>query len=124
LIQNIDFLSIFFFETDKKIVLITSVFLIIVILSFFILILPDFLPKMMILMIEIGCTLLIFQSSEEISYNIIYFLDLMLNFQGITEISLVYLELIITIEIQVKIFKILSLTLLIINFFFTFINLI
>jgi len=124
LIQNIEYLSIFFFETDRKIVLITSIFLIIVILSFFILIVPDFLPKMMILMIEIGCTLLIFQSSEEISYNIIYFLDLMLNFQGITEISLVYLELIITIEIQVKIFKILSLTLLIINFFFTFINLI
>ena len=124
MIQNIEYLSIFFFETDRKIVLITSIFLIIVILSFFILIVPDFLPKMMILMIEIGCTLLIFQISEEISYNVIYFLDLMLNFQGITEISLIYLEIIIAIEIQVKIFKILSLTLLIINFFFTFINLI
>ncbi len=124
MIQNIEFLSIFFFETDKKIVLITSVFLIIVILSFFILILPDFLPKMMIFMIEIGCTLLIFQISEEISYNINYFLDLMLNFQGITEVSLEYLGIIIEIEIQVKIFKILSLTLLIINFFFTLMDLI
>lgn len=124
MILNIELLSIFFFEIDKKIILITSIFLIIVILSFFILILPDFLPKIMILMIEIGCTFLIFQISKEISYNINYFLDLMQNFQGINEISLEYLEIIIEIEIHIKILKTLSLTLLIINFFFTFIELI
>ena len=95
-----------------------------IILSFFLLILPDFLPKLMILIIEIGCIFLIFQLSKDFSYSVNYFLDLMLNFQGITEISLEYLELIIKFEIQVKIFKTLSLILIIINFFFIFLELI
>ena len=94
------------------------------ILSFFLLISPDFLPKMMILIIEMGCVLLIFQISEDISTNVNFFLDLLLNFQGINEISLEYLDLIIKIEIQVKIYKILSSMLLLINFFFTIIELI
>jgi len=119
LIQNIEFLSIFFFEIDRKIILISSIFLIMMILSFFLLILPDFLPKLMILIIEIGCILFIFQISKDASYNTNFFLDLILNFKGNAEISLEYLELIIRFEIQVKIFKILSFMLLVINFFFT-----
>ena len=94
------------------------------ILSFFLLISPDFLPKMMILIIEMGCVLLIFQISKDISNSVNFFLDLMQNFQEITEISLEYLDLIIKIEIQVKTYKILSSMLLLINFFFTIIELI
>lgn len=94
------------------------------ILSFFLLISPDFLPKMMILIIEMGCVLLIFQISKDISKNVNFFLDLMQNIQGITDISLEYLDLIIKIEIQVKIYKSLSSMLLLINFFFTIIELI
>ena len=75
-------------------------------------------------MIEIGCVLLIFQISKDISKSVNFFLDLMVNFQGITEISLEYLDLIIKIEIQVKIYKTLSSMLLLINFFFTIIELI
>jgi len=123
LIQNIEFLSIFFFEIDRKVILISSIFLIMMILSFFLLILPDFLPKLMILIIEIGCTFLIFQISKDVSYSTNFFLDLMLNLQGNTEISLEYLELIIRFEIQVKLFKILSFFLLIINLFFTLLEL-
>ena len=94
------------------------------ILSFFLLISPDFLPKMMILIIEMGCVLLIFQISKDISNSVNFFLDLMQNFQEITEISLEYLDLMIKIEIQVKTYKILSSMLLLINFFFTIIELI
>ena len=94
-----------------------------IILSFFLLILPDFLPKMVILIIEIGCTLLIFQISKDISNNINFFLDLLLNFQEITEISLKYLDLIIKFEIQIKFFRALSLVVLLINFSFTIIEL-
>ena len=94
-----------------------------IILSFFLLILPDFLPKLMILIIEIGCIILIFQISKDVSYNVNYFLDILLNFQGITEISLSYLELIIKFEIQVRIFKTLSFMLLLMNSFFTFLEL-
>ena len=94
-----------------------------IILSFFLLILPDFLPKLMILIIEIGCILLIFQISKDVSYNVNYFLDILLNFQGINEISLSYLELIIKFEIQVQIFKTLSFMLLLMNSFFTFLEL-
>jgi len=78
----------------------------------------------MILIIEMGCVLLIFQISKDISKNVNFFLDLMQNIQGITDISLEYLDLIIRIEIQVKIYKILSSMLLLINFFFTIIELI
>ena len=124
MIHDIEFLSLFFFEIDKEIKLITSIFLIMMILSFFLLISPDFLPKMMILIIEMGCVLLIFQISKDISNSVNFFLDLMQNFQGITEISLEYLELIIKIEIQVKIYKTLSSMLLLMNFFFTIIELI
>ena len=124
MIQSIEFLSLFFFEIDKEIILITSIFLIMMILSFFLLISPDFLPKMMILIIEMGCVLLIFQISKDISKNVNFFLDLMQNIQGITDISLEYLDLIIKIEIQVKIYKTLSSMLLLINFFFTIIELI
>ena len=123
MIQNIEFLSIFFFEIDRKVILISSIFLIMMILSFFLLILPDFLPKLMILIIEIGCTFLIFQISKDVSYSTNFFLDLMLNLQGNTEISLEYLELIIRFEIQVKLFKILSFFLLLINLFFTLLEL-
>ena len=123
MIQNIEFLSIFFFEIDRKTILISSIFLIMMILSFFLLIIPDFLPKLMILIIEIGCFLLIFQISKDVSYNTNFFLDLILNFQGITENSLEYLDLIIRFEIQVKVFKILSFLLLVINFFFTLLEL-
>ena len=124
MIHDIEFLSLFFFEIDKEIKLITSIFLIMMILSFFLLISPDFLPKMMILIIEMGCVLLIFQISKDISKNVNFFLDLMQNFQGISDISLEYLDLIIKIEIQVKIYKTLSSMLLLINFFFTIIELI
>ncbi len=123
MIQNIEFLSIFFFEIDRKTILISSIFLIMMILSFFLLIIPDFLPKLMILIIEIGCFLLIFQISKDVSHNTNFFLDLILNFQGITENSLEYLDLIIRFEIQVKVFKILSFLLLVINFFFTLLEL-
>jgi len=123
MIQNIGYLSIFFFETDKNFILITSIFLIMIILSLFLLILPDFLPKMMILFIEIGCTLLIIQISKDISININFFLDLLQNFQGITESSLEYLDLIIKFEIQIMFFKTLSFMLLIINFSFTILEL-
>lgn len=75
-------------------------------------------------MIEIGCSLLIFQISNEISHSVNFMLNLMQNINGITEISLGYLGLIIQIEIQVKIFKTLSLLLLLINFFFVLIELI
>ena len=94
------------------------------ILSFFLLISPDFLPKMMILIIEMVCVLLIFQISRDISNSVNFFLDLLLNFQGINEFSLEYLDLIFKIEIQVKIYKTLSSMLLLINFFFTIIELI
>ena len=94
-----------------------------IILSFFLLILPDFLPKMMILIIEIGCTLLIIQISNDISNNINFFLDLLLNFQEITDFSLKYLDLIIKFEIQIKFFRALSLVVLLINFSFTIIEL-
>lgn len=124
MIHDIEFLSLFFFEIDKEIKLITSIFLIMMILSFFLLISPDFLPKMMILIIEMGCVLLIFQISKDISKNVNFFLDLMQNFQGISDISLEYLDLIIKIEIQVRIYKTLSSMLLLINFFFTIIELI
>jgi len=77
----------------------------------------------MILMIEIVCILLIFQISKDVSNDVNYFLDLMRNFQGITEISLEYLELMINLEIQVKIIKTLSSMVLLINFFFTFLEL-
>ena len=93
------------------------------ILSLFLLILPDFLPKMMILIIEIGCTLLIIQISKDISNNVNFFLDLLQNFQGITESSLEYLDLIIKFEIQIMFFKTLSFMLLIINFSFTILEL-
>ena len=124
MIHDIEFLSLFFFEIDKEIKLITSIFLIMMILSFFLLISPDFLPKMMILIIEMGCVLLILQISKDISKNVNFFLDLIKNFQGIADISLEYLDLIIKIEIQVKIYKTLSSMLLLINFFFTIIELI
>ena len=78
----------------------------------------------MILIIEMGCVLLIFQISKDISNNVNFFLDLLQYFQGNTEISLEYLDLIIKIEIQVKIYKTLSSMLLLINFFFTIIELI
>ncbi|MHA1720632.1 MAG: hypothetical protein ACTSXK_14010 [Promethearchaeota archaeon] len=123
MIKNNEFLPIFFFETDIKIISITSIFLIMVILSLFLLILPDFLPKLMILLIEIGCILLIFQISKDVSYDVNYYLDLMRNFQGITEISLEYLELFIDLEIQVNIIKTMSLMVLLVNFFFTFLEL-
>ena len=123
LIKNIEFLSIFFFETDIKIISIKSLFLIMVILSLFLLILPDFLPKLMILLIEIGCILLIFQICKDVSYDVNYYLDLMRNFQGITEISLEYLELFINLEIQLNIIKTMSFMVLLVNFFFTFLEL-
>jgi hypothetical protein len=94
-----------------------------IILSFILLILPGFLPKMIILIIEIGCTLLIIQIGNDISNNFNFFLDLLLNFQGFTEISLQYLDLIIKFEIQIKIFKTLSFMLLIINFSFSIMEL-
>jgi len=94
-----------------------------VILSLFLLIIPDFLPKLMILLIEIGCILLIFQISKDVSNDVNYFLDLMRNFHGITEISLEYLELFINLEIQVKIIKTGSIMVLLVNFFFTFLEL-
>jgi len=91
--------------------------------SLFLLILPDFLPRMMILIIEIGCTLLIIQISKDISNNINFFLDLLQNFQGISENSLIYLDIIIEFEIQIMFFKTLSFILLIINFSFTILEL-
>nr|QEE14856.1 hypothetical protein DSAG12_00676 [Candidatus Prometheoarchaeum syntrophicum] len=121
--QNIEFLSIFFFEIDRKVILIAFIFLILIVLSFFLLILPDFLPKLMILTIEIGFIFIIFQTSKDVSYRTSFFLDLMQNLQGITEISLEYLDLIIRFEIQIKAFKSLSFMLLAINFFFTLLEL-
>ena len=123
MIQNIGYLSIFFFETDKNFILITSIFLLMIILSLFLLILPDFLPKMLILIIEIVCTLLIIQISKDISNSINFFLDILQNFKGISESSLVYLDLIIKFEIQITFFKTLSLMLLVINFSFTILEL-
>ena len=94
-----------------------------IILSLFLLILPDFLPKMLILIIEIVCTLLIIQISKDISNSINFFLDILQNFKGISENSLIYLDLIIKFEIQITFFKTLSLMLLIINFSFTILEL-
>ena len=123
MIHNIGDLSIFFFETDKNFILITSIFLYMIILSLFLLILPDFLPKMLILIIEIVCTLLIIQISKDISNSINFFLDILQNFKGISENSLIYLDLIIKFEIQITFFKTLSLMLFVINFSFTILEL-
>ena len=77
----------------------------------------------MILIIEIGCGFLIFRICREVSYSVDFILGTMYNFNEITEISLEYHSLIIKIEIELIVFKILSILLLQINFFFTLIEL-
>ena len=99
-------------------------FSILLILTIFIIIIPDFLPKMIILIVEIACLLIIFQINHQISLSIDFFLNFLLKSQNISIYSINNINIIMKIEIKSNIIKIFSSLLIILNFFFTIIDLI